>query len=113
MGVENIRSVPVVVSIGGTDYSLVYRMSSWEFLETKYGTYQEAIKKMRAGKSEALVDFIYAGLIPMNRGKITRDVVADSVDFQDINRIISAINLAIKMAVPEPGEGGAPVPPKA
>ena len=85
-----------------------YSYGSFEWLANKYGSVKNALAvfqdadgltELSAKSMGAILDFAYAGLL--HDREITRENLADWLDFESIKTLTEAIGMAIRSAMPQ------------
>lgn len=124
MPASDLIDKPLTLTLGGKDRPFRYSFSSWELLAGRYSNVDEPFslvgKWLQDGGAGldravagALVDIVWAGLIPEDKA-VTREQVADLLDLKNAGFAFLVILQARGVSLPTPKEGAEPEgPPKA
>lgn len=107
--VDSVSAEPVEVELGGKRRKVLFTLASFRYITRKWGSIQAIIgafqdpakvAAMAADTLDAIVDFIYAGLLPFDK-KITPDEVADWLTPANMKAAIEGATLSFTRSMPE------------
>ena len=108
-GVESISAEPVEVMIGGKNRRIMYTLASFRYITRKWGSIQKLIASLQDADKimamapdtlDAVIDFVYAGLLPFDK-RVSPDEVADMLTPGNMQAIIEAATRSFTGSMPE------------
>jgi len=109
--INNITTKTFEVEFGGKKFEFKFTLAGFAFLAKKYGSVvaalqkldEEKIKTLDAGSLDALIDFIYAGVMWKDRSIKVEDL-ASLIDMNDLMRLPNIIITAVGQSLPQGSE---------
>ena len=100
--INDVRPVATKIKLSdGVEYEVKFTLNAMAELEEKYGTVDEAFKRVDEGSIKAARFVLWAGL--MHNG-LTEQQVGDLVDLQCIHEIMKDLGDALQKDLPPEGE---------
>lgn len=100
--VNDVRPKATKIKLSdGVEYEIKFTLNAMAEMEEKYGTVDDAFKKLDEGSIKAARFVLWAGL--MHTG-LTEQQVGDLVDLQTIHDIMSELGDALQNDMPQDGK---------
>jgi hypothetical protein len=99
---RKIRAEKVTITLDKVR-TIVYDLNAFAELEEQFGTIEEAMRLLEAGKLKAVIAILWAGLVHEDE-TLTPKKVGSLVGINDIEMIADALSKAISSALPESKE---------
>lgn len=100
MNLQDVRQKGAKVNLGGRVYTLRYDLNAFAELEDKYGSVEEAMKKLETGSLKAVRTLIWAGLIHEHE-ELTEKEVGAQITPGALEELSEALNAAMTEAMPD------------
>ncbi len=103
MKASELKNKGIKITIGNKDYELKFDMNTFCELEEVYGDINQAFEDLQNRKIKAIRALIYS-VIKAEDESVTLKEVGKMLTLNDMERLGTAINEALSMAMPEVSE---------
>lgn len=103
MKASELKNKGIKITIGNKDYELKFDMNTFCELEDVYGDINQAFEDLQNRKIKAIRALIYSA-IKAEDESVTLKEVGKMLTLSDMERLGTAINEALSMAMPEVNE---------
>jgi ATP-dependent protease HslVU (ClpYQ) ATPase subunit len=100
MKASELKNKGIKINIGNKDYELKFDMNTFCELEEVYGDINKAFEDLQNRKIKAIRALIYSAIKAENES-VTLKEVGRMLTLNDMERLGTAINEALNMAMPE------------
>ena len=100
MKASELKNKGIKFMLGGKEYELRFNMNTFCELEEIYGDLNKAFDDLQALKIKAIRALIYAA-VKVDDETATLRSVGEKLELHDLERLGTAINEALSMAMPE------------
>lgn len=98
--VNDVRTSGVKVTLGATEHTIKFDLNSFAELEERFGSVDEAMKKLQDGSIKGIRTLLWCGLVHEN-DKLTEKEVGAMVNIQDLEGLTAALTGALGSSLPE------------
>lgn len=100
--VKRVKRQPIYIELD-KKRQLKFTLNAMAELEDKYGTIDEAMKKLDSGSMKAIRFMLWAGLMHEDDA-LTETQVGDMLEMQDLQEIAEKLNKTMGIDLPDDGQ---------